>query len=497
MNLLRERIIIAIFITPILKLMKLMKSRPCIVGIDFGTTSLSAVVIDINSRCIEKVLCYDTDAYIVFDDPARREQSVKILSDLFAQVMARIDELPGIEVKTYGFTGQMHGIIGLDAAGEAVTNLVTWQDRSAGMPAGNGMTILERMRGETGASLSEGYGIIALWKWINIDGRRDITGFCTVADYFARQLAGKGALAVMDATNAHSVGLFDIASGDWDRESITRLGLDGVAFPRVTAGPAVIGSRNTGEESVPVVCAIGDNQASFMGSVTERRHSILLNVGTGTQLSFLIDKDETGIFSKYIDGYDTQLRPFDEQAMLVATSFLSGGTTYRTLFEFFRRTAADLFGVGDVDEDKLWKNMEACARAAIAEGGIPEVSPQLDGTRSDPAARGKVEGLSVSNFTPGGLTAGFLRGLAGYYRTGFFPELEGRVAHICGSGNGLKRNALLRSIVEEVFQRPLAMVPYGEEAAVGAAVNAGLVCGVFADSDEAGTFLKSLAGDPR
>lgn len=464
---------------------------PCIVGFDFGTTSLSAVVVNLDKKSIEKEICYTTHAYLFPDDIQRKEQSLQILSDLFFKMLAEINTIGNIQILSIGFTGQMHGIIGLNSRNEAVTNLVTWQDKSGGLLLPSGKSILEEVQSCSETVVAEGYGIITLYKWIHYDSRTDIVSFCTVADYFANLLAQQKP-ELMDATNAHSVGIFNNQTLDWDREAIRKLKLEQIRFPRISCGPQVIGSTQTASGNTSVVCAIGDNQASFLGSVINPSESILLNAGTGTQLSCLINKKDIGQFEKYADGFETQLRPYNETSCLLATSFTNGGSVYKALFNFFKETGIELFGLNEIDETALWERMEQAGRSMLNDRQQLEVSPLLDGQRSNPTQRGSIGNLSASNFHPGYLVTGFLTGLAQYYQTGFYPELRERTRYICASGNGLKRNQLFRQIIEKTFGCPLYTVSYNEEAAVGAALNGAIANGII-PTNECGHFLSELS----
>lgn len=461
-----------------------MRLEPCIVGFDFGTTSLSAIVISLDKKKIKKELCYTTHAYLPLDDTRRKEQSLSVLSGLFGRILEEIHALEGIQILSYGFTGQMHGIIGLDSRGDAVTNLVTWQDRSGSLLLPSGNSLLNHVQACSEGALAEGYGIITLYKWIGYEKRTDITGFCTVADYFASRLSRCNPQQLMDATNAHSIGLFDYRRLEWNLDAIGKLGLGQVRFPEITSGPHIIGYAEEGAGgNIPVVCAIGDNQASFRGSVINPSESVLLNAGTGTQLSCLIHKDEVAFMQKYADGFETQIRPYDADSYLLATSFINGGTVYKSLFNFFKEVGTVLLGVDEIDEAALWERMEKAGRQVADQENALQVSPLLDGQRKDLSQRGTITGLSAADFHPHHFVAGFLKGLADYYKTGYFAELEARTRYICGSGNGLKRNALFREIIEKTFGCPLYTVSYNEEAAVGAALNGALALGRLSKED--------------
>lgn len=296
----------------------------------------------------------------------------------------------------------------------------------------------------------------------------------------------------MDATNAHSVGLFDIHSLMWEMDSVRKLGLNEIHFPEITSGPQIIGYACSGKDSIPVVCAIGDNQASFLGSVVNPSESVLLNMGTGTQLSCLVNKDEIGTYEKYVDGFETQLRPYNKVSFLLATSFINGGSVYKSLFCFFKEIASDLLDIKEIDEAMLWKQMEIAGQNVLNAEKQLQISPLLDGQRKDLSRRGSISDLTASNFHPGYFVTGFLNGLSEYYKTGYFPELRERTNHICGSGNGLKRNALFRNIIEKTFGCPLYTVSYNEEAAVGAALNGAIAYGSI-NKDDCVQFLSELS----
>lgn len=467
-----------------------MQTKPCIIGIDFGTTSLSAVVINTDNIQIEKVFSFDTDAYIPFPENYRKEQSVEKLTDLFLNLLDEINNIPDIEILAYGFTGQMHGIIGLNDKKEAVTNLVTWQDKSGDITLPEDITLLDEIKKLSDTEgLANGYGIVTLYKWLKYDKRTNIKSFCTVADYFSRMLTNNKGEMMMSPTMAHSIGLFDIYTNNWLNNHIKDLKLEAVSFPDIKANSYVVGYTN----NIPVICAVGDNQASFLGSVINKQQSVLLNVGTGTQLSFLINKNEVNRYKKYIDNYETQLRPFDDNSYLIATSFVNGGSVYESLFNFFREVGVSLFELENLNKEKLWKNMEKIGRKALEKENTLFVSPLLEGQRKDNTAKGSITNLTSANFHPENFILAFLKGLADYYKTGYFPELESRIEYICGSGNGLKRNSLFCDIIENTFGHPLYLTSYGEEAAVGAAINAAIAIGIIKDETESQSFLKKLS----
>ena len=102
------------------------------------------------------------------------------------------------------------------------------------------------------------------------------------------------------------------------------------------------------------------------------------------------------------------------------------------------------------------------------------VRTTFQGTRMHPDMRGSIEGISEENFTPAALINGVLRGMARelyhmYREISEQIKLEAPV--LAASGNGIRKNPWLQKAFEEVFEKKLALSPYIEEAACGAAVS--------------------------
>ena len=106
---------------------------------------------------------------------------------------------------------------------------------------------------------------------------------------------------------------------------LEQLGMDTSILPEVTGDVAVLGKY----KGIPVTAALGDNQASFLGSVGFRENTILLNMGTGGQISVLSDQ----LFS----GEGIEASPFVNGKYLLVGASLCGGRAYATLEKFFRR----------------------------------------------------------------------------------------------------------------------------------------------------------------
>jgi sugar (pentulose or hexulose) kinase len=215
-------------------------------------------------------------------------------------------------------------------------------------------------------------------------------------------------------------------------------------------------------EGLPVFVGIGDNQASFLGSVGRRDDAVLVNVGTGAQVSAYVDQFR----------YDPLLetRPFPGGGYLLAWAGLCGGRSYALLERFYRAVGEQLCGAA---AGPLYEAMNRLAASVPRGAGGVVCEPLFTGTRQDPGLRASWAGLSAENFTPAHLTRALLEGMARTFRTGYEAIARaggGGKTRLVGAGNGLRENAVLAQCVAEEFGLPLRLPPHREEAAYGAAL---------------------------
>lgn len=288
------------------------------------------------------------------------------------------------------------------------------------------------------------------------DGRTDggATVFCTIHDYIAMRIAVRSR-PVTDATDAASLGLFDVKRAAFDEDAIASLGMDTALLPAVAKTPCI---GKHGEASVFV--AIGDNQASFLGATGGKREGMLVNVGTGSQFSAYSEE--------YIASDALETRPFPGGGYLLVGASLCGGRAYALLEKFFRE-AAEMLGV---DCARAYDAMDALAAKEDPIVDPITVTPLFSGTRKNPALRGKIEGLSTENFTPRHLVTGMMEGMARelYDMYAAYLASGGKPSTLYGSGNGLRVNPYLQKCFERLFALPLLLSNAKEEAATGAAL---------------------------
>src|SRR5205814_3414601 len=174
--------------------------------------------------------------------------------DWWRAAEACLARLPGGPV---GLSGQMHGLVVLDAEGRVLRPAILWNDQ------------------RTAAECTEIEALVGLERLIELTGNRALTGFTApkllwlrrhepttyarVAhvllpkDYVRLRLTG-GEHAI-DAADASGTLLFDVAGRRWSHEMLEALELDPAWLPRVLESPEVSGETAAG---IPVAAGAGE-----------------------------------------------------------------------------------------------------------------------------------------------------------------------------------------------------------------------------------------------
>jgi len=470
-----------------------------LIGLDIGTTSLSAIALD---PATGRQVAHRTVANRAGSSPGpgRTELDLSRLYELTVQCLSEVvalTELAHTAIQGIGVTGQQHGValIGPDALPAAPA--ITWQDLRVQEPLpGSDRPVLDRFISaaggreafrNTGCLPAAGFLGPSLY-WLNLqDALPDPPVIaCFVPDAVVSFLTGTA--VVCEPTLAGSSGIFDIRANCWDTTLLERLELPAGLFPSVgNAGDVVGGLRRELAEAVglepgtPVTVALGDNQASFIGSAPEPGRSLLLNVGTGGQISARTDGFH------FIPGLEN--RPFPGRQYLLIGGGLFGGRSYAYLQSFFQQVGAELLAA-DVPEDLYQRMTELAATVPAGSDGL-RCEPFFTGSRTDPGLRASFSGLSPDNFTPAHFARALLEGMAeGFFA--FFEQMKpvvGTPPLLVGAGNGVRQNRLLAKILARRFGKPLLIPSHAEEAAVGAAVAAAVGLGMFGDLETAAAAL--------
>jgi xylulokinase len=432
-----------------------------LVGLDVGTTGVKAVAISPEGDVLGRA---ERGYELATPRPGWAEQDAE---DWWQASEAVLAELDAGAAAAIGLSGQMHGLVALDASDRVLRPAILWNDQ------------------RTAAECAEIESRIGLERLIELTGNRALTGFTAPKllwlrrhepdvygriarvllpkDYVRLRLNGEHAIDVADASGTL---LFDVARRRWSDEVLEALELDAGWLPTAYESPTVAGETDAG---VPVAAGAGDQAAAALGVGVDRPGPVSVVLGT------------SGVVLAALPGFaaDPEARvhvfchavPETWEAMGV---MLSAAGSLQWLREAL---------VGE-SYDELMR--EAGRWPPGVEGLL--FQPYLAGERTphaDPNARGAFVGLSLRH-DRGALVRAVLEGVAFGLRDclellrelGVQPEV-GRV-----SGGGARSDLWLR-IVASVLGLPLERTAVEEGSAYGAALLGGVAAGVFANTEEA------------
>ena len=435
------------------------------VGIDIGTTTISAVVLDISAGCPAGVYTVTNNAAVQGDEPYEKTQDIKKITWRVKKLLdALLNRFP--TTRAIGFSGQMHGIVYLDAVAKPISELYTWQDGRAGIPDCDGKSVCDEIFEKTGYRISAGYGL-ATHAWMEKHGKvpKNAEYLCTVMDCIPAMICG--CVPVMHSSNAASLGFFDVKNMKFDKDALRTAGVSAGLLPELTDRDTVIGSYM----GIPVSVAIGDNQASVLGSIGENRDAILANFGTGSQISVICGRE---VIDEFTPTPDIEVRPFLDDSVLLSGSALCGGRAYAAMERFFR-AYAEACGMADSEQYEVMNKLAERGMKKYGYGSSDRlrVRTAFCGTRSDSTVRGSVGNIGEENFSPEALLSATLYGMAEEL-FGLYGEMKkGKPSSrpmLVVSGNAVRKNKALKEAIGSVFGIEPKLPMHHEEAAYGAAI---------------------------
>lgn len=468
-----------------------MEKSPVVLGLDIGTTTICGVAVNPACEMVASVerpndsLVPGLPAGRVEQDPLRiRERAVEVLRGLTLRVG---------EVAAIGLTGQMHGMLCVDAAGRPLSNLITWQDGRCLESAGGGRNWLDSMRARVpdaawaacGCRPASGFmGSTLYWLYRNGELPSGTARVSFAHDWIAASLVGQ--LPVTDPSDAGSSGVFDLVRLAWHEEIVRALALPGQLLPPIRPSGEKLGGVSSSvatatglKQGTPVCNAIGDNQASLLGSCAQIEQTILVNIGTGGQISWAVPEFVS------VPGMETRYLP-SNRYMLVGAS-LCGGRAFAWLNEVVQSWLRE-FGATPPEPEEIYARL--CSLAASARSGADGLTAHtlLAGTRANPTLRASFEGISLDNFSLANVSRAVLEGMVqelAAFHDFAGAEVGARHNIVVASGNAVRKNAVLREIISARLKCPVRVPRHREESSHGAALLAGVSQGLWPDLDQA------------
>jgi len=424
-------------------------------GIDIGTSSVKAVLIDERGSIVAQAAMPLT---VARPRPMFAEQDPH---DWWLATVAAIVTLPPAAraaVRAVGLAGQMHGATLLDQSGKTLRPAILWNDGRATLECLELERREPRSRAITGNIMVPGFTAPKLL-WVS---RHEPEIFARTAcvllpkDYVRLKLIGE---AVSDMSDAAGTGWLDVGRRDWSDEMLVATGLNRSHMPRLVEGSAPSGSLTpTVAEQLrlpPVVVAggAGDNAASAVGMGVIAPGQSFLSLGTSGVLFVVTDR----------------FRPNPDKA---AHAFCHCLPSRWHQMSVMLSAASALDWVGQLTGESDLQRLVAAAQARGLRRTTPYFLPYLSGERTpynDAHARGVFFGLD-SQTVPADLALAVLEGVAFAFADGMDVLLEngGAVGEISVTGGGA-RFGYWGQLLASALNRPLT---YRVGSEIGAAMGA-------------------------
>jgi sugar (pentulose or hexulose) kinase len=455
-------------------------------GLDIGTTTISAVAFDPSARQLVAQATLMNDADCTPSDKKALGWAELDLDRVFAIALAALSQVsyalgPRVaDAQRIGVTGQMHGVAFLDEHSVPVRSAITWQDQRAH----DVMDEFIARAGGVGAFMDMGClpatGYLGpTMFWLKKYGALPHARMCFIPDAVVAMLSKRP--PITDPTNAAASGVFDIVRHQWSVEMLRKVDISIEMLSPIAEAGAFAGALaadiayRAGLSNGATVCvALGDHQTSLIGSGADAPDVVHVNVGTSGQVSMVIDH-----FTPMDAVHGIETRPFPGNRYLLTGAALCGGDAFALLRHFFDETAIMLGQTPPTAQTAYAVMVSAASHIAAGADGL-RADTRFDGARRDQSARAKLSGMTRTNFTPAHVARAVLEGIVEELWE-FYTAMHAHAGAACmliGSGNAIRKNPLLAQIVATRFDLPLHVCAWEEEAAVGAAMMAArnLVC---------------------
>ena len=447
-------------------------------SIDLGTSSVRAFLIDFE----KKVSYVKGENYdVLIPQLGYAEQDPLSWYDRMAGVIRELLRESGVdpeEIVAMSFSGQMHGMVALDAENRPVMNVPLWLDQRSG---GAIAEIYEKLGAELVKTsvqnqIATGFLLASLYwtKTRRPELYERIAHVMLPKDYVKFRLCGRIATDYSDASGSTA---FDSERMAWSDAIIDGLGLKREIFPEILSSTDVAGhitaqaARDTGLSERTLVVEGGSDQCmQSIGNAVIDEGVLASNIGT----SSLISTPTKNCVYDPLLRTNTFAHVLPGQRCVVA-AHLNGGSILKWL-------TRKVIGVEDYNE----VNRMVASRGPCSNGLI--FLPYLAGERTphmDPKARGVFFGLNLDH-DRADMARAVMEGVVFGMKEGLNVQREMGISckRIVAAGGGARSDVWLQ-MQADIFESPIFRSASKEQACLGAAMTAAVGAGEFSGFDEA------------
>ncbi|ORM72997.1 xylulokinase [Pantoea wallisii] len=429
-------------------------------GIDIGTSELKALIVDAQG---DIVATQHATLTVQRPHPHWAEQDPTLWWQACNQVMAGLrQQVPEAwaAIRGIGLSGQMHGAVLLDAAGNVLRPCILWNDTRSAAQCEALRTQHPEMMQISANMIMPGFTAPKL-QWVaenEPEVFRRIDKVLLPKDYLRWRLTGR---FVSEPSDAAGTLWLDVAQRDWSDTLLAITGLTRAQMPMLVEGSAVSGTLKAELASewglsttVSVAGGGGDNAASAVGVGAVNPGDAFISLGTSGVIFVVNDRlqadPHAGVhaFCHALPGRWHQM-----SVMLSAASCL--------------RWLCNLLSV---TESQLMEEMAQLSESRLR--AAPLFLPYLSGERTphnDPDASGAF--FNLRHETPRALLGyAVIEGVAFGLADGLavLGDAQHQITQCSLTGGGA-RSALWAQLIADVLQLPIVTHPASASGALGAA----------------------------
>ena len=447
---------------------KTMQNKHIVIGIDSGTQSTKTLILDIDNGTI---LATATAAYDLIDglEEGAKEQNpadwINAVCKSVRQAVTQANIAPA-DIIAIGVSGQQHGFVPLDAAGQVIRPAKLWCD-TVTAPQCN--QIMETLGGKDktiaalGNPVLPGYtaGKILWLKQHEPDNFKRLATVLLPHDYINYWLTGGN--AVMEYGDASGTALLDVRARQWNLDALRAIDPDLPAKmpklissdqPAGTLCPAAAEAMGIPGAKAIISAGGGDNMMGAIGTGNVSEGVVTASFGTSGTIYACAEKpiiDPNGEIAAFCDSTNRWLPLLCTMNVTVATGMVS-----------------DFLGADIAELNRLVN------KAPVGSDGVI-LLPYLEGERTPnvPDGTGVFYGINTKTLRPENLARAAMEGvtLGMNYGLTRLNELGVRATQIRVTGGGSK-SPTWRQIMADIFNAEVLTLEVSEGAAYGAAIQA-------------------------
>lgn len=459
-----------------------------LLGIDIGTSGTKTALFSesgqvLGSKTIEYPMSQPQNGWAEQNPHHWWQATAEGIQAVLASSGVKAGQIAGV-----GLSGQMHGLVMLDAAGRVLRPSIIWCDQRTAAEC----TQMNRVLGEqriieiTANPPMTGFTAAKIL-WVQ-NNEPEIYARCAhillPKDYIRYCLTGEFATEVSDASGMQ---LMDISARGWSREVLDKLHIDPALLPRMHESPDITGkvhkqaAAETGlAEGTLVVGGAGDNPAAAIGTGVVSEGSAFTTIGSSAVVYAVSDTVRIDM-----QGRVHSLCASVPGKWTVMSCTQAAGLSLKWLRDTCCIPEMEQAAAQNVDPYQI---MDALAEKIQIGADKLLYLPYLMGERSphpNPDARGVFFGLSAMH-SRAHLIRAVMEGVAFSQAecVDVFREMGVPVENMTVTGGG-GRSPLWRQMLADLYGCPVQTLQADQGGALGVALLAGVGAGVYKDIQQA------------